>query len=161
MNKATIYRHKQRIDTLFTLYSKLPDDDLLKSNWCKFMIVQISGFLEMTIKSLLRDYVSISSPPRISKYIEKSLSGFINPKVEKIFLLIGQFDSDWEREIRLKITEEMQDSISSVVSQRHLIAHGSDTGATFIVVKDWYKNILGFLKIIEAQLNNERNDSVF
>jgi hypothetical protein len=125
------------------------------------MIVQICGFLESTLKSLFRDYVISTASPKVARYVEKTLSEFMNPKVEKIFSLIGKFDSDWESEIRMATTDQMNDSISSIVSLRHQVAHGEDIGATFTVVQGWYKNILGFLKIVDTQLGTNRNGDIF
>lgn len=161
MNRHQIYLHKKRIDTLFDLYSKLPDDDLLKSNWCKFMIIQICGFLESTLKSLLKDYATDSASPKVARYVETSLSDFRNPKVEKIFSLLSKFSVDWENDIRIQMTPEMNDSISSIVSLRHRVAHGGDIGATFTTVKGWYANTLGFLKIIDVQFGNQKNGDIF
>jgi hypothetical protein len=65
--------------------------------------------------------------------------------------MIGSFDPQWESDVRQKTVDEIKAHIDSLVANRHLIAHGQDTGVTIVRVRDWFESATALVKMMESQ----------
>jgi len=78
-----------------------------------------------------------------------------NCKTERILEVLNKFDVGWattfETEIKdnSPIDKEIKDSLDSIVSNRHLIAHGKSVGMSYATVKGYYDYCVKAVEILE------------
>ena len=153
MNNQEIARHKQRLDALFDKSSLLPQEDEILAHWARYLCIQVSGFLEVSIKTIYREYAKNTSAPNIQNYVTKQLSNFQNPTSGKISDLVGSFNPEWKRELNDIIEGEIKASIDSIVNIRNKVAHGEDSGIRLSTIKNYYENAVKLIFFLENQCN--------
>ena len=158
MNNQEIARHKQRLDALFAKSNLLPDEPEILAHWARYLCIQVSGFLEVSIKTIYREYAKKTSALNIQNYVTKQLSNFQNPTSGKISDLVGSFNQEWKRELNDTIEGEIKDSIDSIVNIRNKVAHGEDLGITLSTIKNYYKNAVKLIIFLENQCNGGTKD---
>jgi hypothetical protein len=157
MSDKKILSYKRQLDDLFTKVSSLDSDFEMQSHWSRYLCVRVSGFLEIAISTIYKNYAREKAAPFVVNYVEKQLSGFQNPKMERILNITKSFSPEWAKEIELELIEkaEIKTSIDSIVELRNKIAHGdnSNSSITYIRVKNYYNNALKLIELIEEQCN--------
>jgi hypothetical protein len=151
MKNQEIARHKQRLDTLFAKSALLPHEDEILAHWARYLCVQVSGFLEVSIKTIYREYAKNTSAPNIQNYVTKQLSNFQNPTSGKISNLVGSFNPEWEKELNDAIEGEIKDSIDSIINIRNKVAHGENSGIRLSTIKNYYENAVKLIIFLEKQ----------
>jgi len=146
-----IHRLKQQLDYTFSLSSKLPEETIeLQSHWAKYLCIQLSGFLEISVRTIFNQYIVDNSSPKIQNYVSSKLKNFQNPKSAKISELAGTFDISWRRRLESDDLEKLRQHIDSIVTNRNQIAHGNDTpGLRLSRVKEWYPSTVQYIKKLE------------
>ena len=128
-----IHKHKQHIDYLFTLTSKISDIEV-QSNWAKYLCVLASGLIEESIRTLIMDFTKKNSHIKIRQFVESNTQGITNCKTNRILEILRKFDQKWaddflnEIQVKGRMNDEIRDSIDSVIDNRHKIAHGKNVG---------------------------------
>jgi RiboL-PSP-HEPN len=152
MRNIEVYKYKSKLDNLFSLYEQLPDNDLIKSHWSRYLCIQTSGFVEQSVRHLLGEYSEKTASPKTASFAIKNINRFQNAKMNKIYELIGMFSADWESEFRSIINTEIHDHVDSIITNRHNIAHGKDVGISYTVIKKYYKSALKVIENVEGIL---------
>ena len=153
--KPQILSHQQRLDNLYAKVSHVttPQEQM---EWSKYLCVLTAGFIEESLRVLIFEYAKNNSSTKIQRFVEKEISYVTNCKTERILEVLKKFDPNWsttfENEINNNspIDREIKDSIDSIVSNRHLIAHGKSVGMTFTTVNRYY----GYCKTAIQILDN-------
>lgn len=154
MNRA-ILSHQSRIDNLFIRAAAI-SDTTEKSHWAKYLCVLSSGYIEASLREILTEYCSNRSSLQIQRFADKQIKRITNCKNSRIVEILDAFDNNWaityQDEIKVLgvIEEEIKDSIDSLVSNRHDIAHGKNTGISFVRVKNYYENAKKAIGVIDA-----------
>jgi hypothetical protein len=147
-----LQRQKDRLDYLFIQVSRLPvDDDEIKAHWARYLCVLTSGYIENSIRIIFSDIAHKQASPSIANFVESRLRDFQNPRMEKIYDIIRQFNPSWEARVRSATFGEFKDSVDSIVANRHLIAHGQPVNITYVVVSRYYKNVTKVIEIIQNE----------
>ncbi len=145
---------------ILSLLNKVPIDDSvgleLQSHWARYAVVIISGSLEDSIRTLLRQYAQDHASPRIADHASSQLERFQSAKTEEIASLLSRFDKQWEKQFNEYLTEEIKAAVNSVVGQRHLVAHGRDSTVTISQLKAWFPKIDDMLLWIAVTLLTNR-----
>ena len=123
MNKID-YQEK-KLDALFDTVAKFDKDEEIQSYLAKYLCVQASGHLENVIKQLIEEYHDGSCKKSTANFVNFKLKHFTNIDTEKLKKLLKDFDSEWEKQFDSKVSERCLSSLTSIISNRHLIAHGS------------------------------------
>ena len=133
MNNLKIKLQQRKIEELFQDIDQrisnrtLREDDVLVAEIGRHLCVRISGFLENAVRILYIEYVRRRRPsPAILRFIELEIDGFQNADMAKIIKLANQFSIDWANDLMLFTEGQIRSSVNSVVSNRHIIAHGRD-----------------------------------
>ncbi len=148
-----ILRQQQRLEALFTKIGTLDGDSEVQAHWARYLCVLVSGFIESSIETLFSELAEKRSDPRIANFVKRRLRNFTNAKMEKILTLIGEFSQEWSDEFRTETEGELKDAVDSVVSNRHLIAHGRSVGVTYSNMKDWFERVCEVIVIVEDKLS--------
>jgi hypothetical protein len=151
MNDIQVVRYQKRLENLFKQIALLTDNLELQSHWARYLCVLVSGFLEISIRSVYTAYAKDSSSPNVGNFVESHLERLQNPNMEKIAGLVGSFSSQWESDLRIATEGELKDAVDSIVANRNKIAHGEDVGITYARVQDYYKRIVRVLELVERQ----------
>lgn len=149
-----ILAHKQRLDNLYGKVATIPvlQDQV---EWSKYLCVLTAGFLEESLRVLILQFAKSNSSLEIQKFVEKEISYVTNCKTERILEVLNKFNTTWganfETEIKdnSPIDKEIKDSIDSIVSNRHLIAHGKSVGMTYSTVSKYYGFCTKAIEILE------------
>ncbi|ADB36129.1 HEPN domain-containing protein [Spirosoma linguale] len=150
-----ILSHQQRLDSLYAKVALVttPQEQM---EWSKYLCVLTAGYIEESLRVLILEHAKNNSSTKIQRFIEKEISYVTNCKTERILEVLNKFDPKWsttfESEINNNspIDKEIKDSIDSIVSNRHLIAHGKSVGMTYTTIKRYY----GYCKIAIQILEN-------
>ena len=143
--------YETRLDNLFKQFGSLPaDNELLQAHWSRYLCVLVSGYIETSVRAILADYVRRQSSPTVNKYVSGQLESFQNAKPEKIYNLVGSFSEDWKNSLETQTEGRLKDAINSVVSNRHQIAHGRNSGISFVVIKGYYESSKEFIEILTS-----------
>jgi hypothetical protein len=155
MKNNDVVRYKQQLDDLFMKISSLPEDFEIRSHWAKYLCIRVSGFLEVSVRSIYSQYAKDKSAPFVANYIEKQLSGFQNPNMEKILNIVRSFNPLWAERLGKNIEGEIKDAIDSVVAIRNKVAHGDNVGITYAKIKNYYEIIVKLVEMLERQCDGE------
>ena len=153
MSDKEILRYQRELDDLFEKVSSLNSDPEMQSHWAKYLCVRVSGFLEVAVSTIYKKYAKNKASPFFVNYVERQLSSFQNPKMEKILNITRSFNPKWAEDIELELSKntEIKDSIDSIVEVRNKIAHGENIGITYSKMKGYYKNALKLVNLLEEQ----------
>lgn len=155
MRNREVSRYKQQLDDLFAKISALPNDSEIQSHWARYLCIRVSGFLEVSIRSIYSQYAKDKSAPFVANYIEKQLASFQNPSMEKILRIAKSFNPSWADELEQCIDIEIKDAIGSIIAIRNKVAHGENVGITYTKILAYYKNAVTLIELIEKQCNGE------
>ena len=131
-------REQQRLDAVFARVDALPADAEIRSDFARYLCVLVSGFLETAIAELLLEHSRRSGAPTLQRFVDSKTSNFTNANAEKLLQLLGSFDPQWRTAAEDFLQDEFKTAVDSVVNLRNGIAHGRNTGITYIRVKDYY-----------------------
>jgi len=153
MNNKIVGQKKQRLDNLFKAIKAESWEEEIQSHWAKYLCVLVSGFIETSIRVLLSEYARKRSAKEVANYVESNLENFRNPNMERICILVGNFNPEWRQNLENTIDEEVRGAINSIVANRNRIAHGEWVGVTLITIEDYYKRSLRMIDLIESLPN--------
>ena len=140
MKPLDVVSFEHRLDSLFERIIDLGDDLELQANWAKYLCVLVSGYLEVSVKSVFREYAKNKSDPRVFNNVNRNLKFFPNPKMDAILKTTASFDPVWAQKLEKFSEGEVKDSVDSIVANRNLIAHGGNVGISYIRIKNYYNN---------------------
>ena len=149
MKNPVINKHKQKIDALFDKAKQLDSDPEIMSHRARYLCVIVSGFVEASVRTLIREYVSKRADQDISKYVAKRMSSFTNAKMPRIIELVGEFNTSHKVTLENALSQEIIDHVNSIVQNRHVISHGDDVGITIVTLKTYYKSAVIAVEEIE------------
>lgn len=125
----------------------------MQAHWARYLCVLTSGYVESVVRDLYGQYVrknSYSAP--VIRYTTKQLEGVQNPRSEKLIQIAAAFDSSWARDLEAYLTQDYRsDAVNSIMSQRHLIAHGRSSNITVGQVSRYLGKVIEVAEFIEGQ----------
>lgn len=153
MKIISLVRQKQRIEWLINQAKTFDGDQLeLQSHWARYLCVLVAGFLENAISEVYSSYVQKCSNEQVANYVEAVLGRIQNPKAQKFLETARSFNRDWELSLNDYIEQNgRKDAIDSVMTNRHLIAHGKDSGITLARLDQYFKKGVEVIDYIEGQ----------
>ncbi|MFC1970617.1 HEPN domain-containing protein [Chloroflexota bacterium] len=149
MTNIEIFRYKQRLDYLFDQIRSFSDNTELQAQWARYLCILVAGFTETSVQAILNEYVRNKAAPSVASYAFSRLKRFTNPKMEDILTLLGFFDSKWRDNTENFAEGKLKEAVDSIMAQRNLIAHGNDTGISYVRIKDYYERIIKLIDYIE------------
>jgi len=150
-----IVSFENKLKSLFELIDTLPDDDLIRSHWARYLCILSYGYVETSVRTILQEYTKNKSHQFISNFVEKRLEQFRNATMNNIKSLIQAFSQSWVESIIEDIDHEIIDAVNSLANNRHQIAHGKNTAVSFVYVKNWHTKSVDLIKYLEHLTNHE------
>jgi len=149
-----VVREKQRLDATFSLVEQMPLDAELLSHWAKYLCVLTCGFIENSLRVILRHYTAMHASECVADFVWTRIEGLTNLNDEKIGQILGAFDPGWRDRFQAMRSQEQKDAIDSVIANRHQIAHGRSVALTLARMKQYYNDISKVIKIIDEECVN-------
>lgn len=153
MKSRPLVSQKQRLDWLIEAASHFQGDQLeLQAHWARYLCVLAAGFLENALSEVYSRYAKACANPQVSNYVEAILGKIQNPKSGKFLDTARAFDRSWEESLATFIeTDGRKDAIDAIMANRHLIAHGKDSGISLVRVEEYLKKSIEVVEFIETQ----------
>jgi hypothetical protein len=155
-----IIRQQERLKRLFRQADELQRnseiDEEVKAQFIWYLCVRTSGYLEYSIKTILRKYVqsNTGSTPYIANFVNSQLDFTLNPRRDRILDLVGKFNRSWKDNLKVTTKGELSDSLTSIVNNRNLIAHGDDVNVSLKDLKKYFDDAQKVVKLIYDECND-------
>lgn len=152
MNLQRVNQHIQRIDSLVARIDSMEHGSEIQSDLSRYLCVVSHGLLEQSVETLYCEYAKSKSHARIYRYMNERSRIGSNFSMETLLQTVGGFDQDWEEEIRKHPDfDQLKSGIDSLRSLRNQVAHGENTGVSYVLAKDYLKSVKSVVRIIQDQ----------
>lgn len=153
-----ILQQQDKLQHLFEQAHQLQErddiDDEIKVQFVWYLCVRTSGYVESSIKTILREYVKSktdNTAPYIANFVNKYLDSTFNPRRSEVLRLVGQFNSKWRESLRDSINNELGDSLKSLVINRNNIAHGNDVTLSLRDLGKWFADAQKIVELVYSE----------
>lgn len=140
MARNNLHEVTARLDRVFEASDDVEDEEI-KSHLARYLCVLTSGYLEESLKILVRNYVVSKAAPVVANHIDSTIKNVTNLNSEKMGQFLNSFSSRWKDAFDKCLLDKEKDAIDSVVANRHQIAHGGNVGVSYVSIKEWHKDI--------------------
>lgn len=150
MKSQTLASQKQRLESLLSEAGNFQAE--LQAHWARYLCVLTAGFLENALANVYSTYAKACANPLVANFVESVLFGIQNPKASRFLETARKFNPTWEEDLSTFLqTGGRKDAIDAIMSNRHLIAHGKDSGISLVRVKDYLKKSIEVIEFMEKQ----------
>lgn len=155
-----ILRHQNTLERLFNQADALDDldgvDDEVKAHFTRYLCVSTSAFLELSLKRILREYVSAANTdPLVAKFVFHHLDRRSpGPRRDEILQLLGRFSDEWKSEVGIATRGQISGSLTSLVNDRNNIAHGETVNLSLNDLKNHFENAKKVVEIIHRHCHS-------
>jgi hypothetical protein len=133
---------KDQLDATFERVKRIDIGEIeLQADFARYLCVQVSGFLEQSVRNATTAYASNRADKCVANYVTRSVNRLTNLDSEKIKEHLLKFDQSWEAPLNALLADEVKDAINSVVALRHQIAHGQPADITIGRILGYYNKI--------------------
>ncbi len=153
-----IIQKQEKLQHLFEQAEQLQQIDKvdveIKSGFVSYLCVRTSGYVESSVKTILREYVkskTSNTAPDITNFVNKQLDTTFNPRPSEVLKLIGQFNSKWRENLRDAIKGRLGDSLDSIVVNRNRVAHGVDVNLSLRDLGKWFEDAQEVVELVYSE----------
>ena len=145
-----VQQYIRQLDDQFNLVKKT-DEDELKSMLTQYLCVRVSGLLETFVKCRISDYTDKRVPKEVNRYISGKFKEITNLNTNKIKTVLNSFSNDWSCDFDKYLTESEQqkNSVDSLITHRHNIAHGQSQSISLKNLEQYYEDVKILIKKLE------------
>ncbi|WP_434654308.1 HEPN domain-containing protein [Chromobacterium violaceum] len=153
MQNPKLHAQVSKINNLFDK-TKTIDDLELQGQWGRYLCILVAGFVENSLCELFQVYSDRRTDPIVLNFVRKKINEYQNPKASRFVEVARIFDESWAGEIEnfFANNPSSKDAIDSIMTNRHKIAHGGDSGVSIVTVKKYYSDLLRFLHFLEMDV---------
>ncbi len=130
-------------------------DMYMQGHMGKYACVLAAGFLENALAEVFCVYVSSRAQPAVSAFSCATLRKIQNPKASRFLEIVRRFNKGWEDELREFMDENSgrrKLAIDSIMTNRHLIAHGKNSSITLRQVKSYLDASVEVVEFVETKI---------
>ena len=133
---------EQKLDSLFKEVAKFEEDEI-KSHLAKYLCIQASGYLENVIKELIEEYHDKTCKKETANFVIAKVNHFTSVNDDNLTEFLNLFNRQWVDSYKNSVTDKQIASLNSIISQRHLIAHGngSRSNISFSTMVKYYQDL--------------------
>lgn len=155
MPTVEIQKRTQKIKRLFSFISSLPDNDEVRSHWARYLCVLVYGFMETGTTDILYQYSKAASNMNVSNFCKVALDRSNNINSENLTQITQCFSRDWANKLSIYLQDNgRKDSLNTISTNRHRIAHGLDTGITISQVNAHFIKCVEILEFLFGLTSN-------
>jgi len=126
----------------------LPDE--VRSDLAKYLCVRVSGYIEQAVREILEQYAQTKAHERVARVAGRQVSRLQNPSKGHLLELVDAFDPEWKTQLETFLTDERDGALTSIMSNRHQIAHGGDSGITLVRLREWAKPAMEVVDFLDG-----------
>ena len=125
----------------------------MQGHWARYICVLSAGYVENSVREIYGCYIKKNSySPAVIRYAIKQLDGVQNPRPEKLVKIAAAFDLAWGRDLDIYLNQNYRsDAVNSIMSNRHLIAHGRSSNITVGQVSLYLGKVVEIAEFMETQ----------
>ncbi|MDE5570994.1 MAG: hypothetical protein K2I86_02925 [Prevotella sp.] len=141
----------KQLDDQFELVKKVENEEI-RSMLAQYLCIRTSGLLETFIKSRISDYVQGRVPKEVNRYISGKIKDITNLKCTKLEDVLKSFSNEWAKDFNSDVEEHEQqkNSVDSLVTNRHNIAHGQNGNISFKNLEQYYNDVKAIIKTLDT-----------
>ena len=149
----SLTKQHQRLSSLIDQAHKFNADETeLRAHWARYLCVLASGFLENALKDVYGNYAQRCSNKGVGNYVAATLGKIQNPKATRFVETARAFHDAWADGLNVFLDSEgRREAIDAIMSNRHLIAHGKDSGITLANLAEYLRRSVQVIEFIETQ----------
>ena len=153
MKNQELTRQLQVLQSLFKKTSIATNSDIeMQAHWAKYLCVLSAGFLENALTQIYISFCRNAASEPVANYTSLSLTKIQNPKCTKFVELAASFKKEWGDELEKFVSDGgRKEALDSIVANRHLIAHGKDSGITLSRLQEYLNKSIQVIDFIEKQ----------
>lgn len=152
MKNPDVTKQLQRLKSTISKASNSTIDDELLGHWGRYCCVLAAGFLENAISLIYVEYARRCGNPKLASYAAARLRKIQNPKTQRFLDVAREFDKKWAEDLKVFTDEDgRKDAIDSIMTNRHLIAHGKTCAVSLGRVQQYLAKAVEVLEFIEGQ----------
>lgn len=153
MRDRDLDRQLHAVQSLFQRTRAASGDDIeLMSHWARYLCVLCAGYLENALAAVYSDFCRRKSSDPVANFAVSTLEKIANPKTHRFLEVAGRFKPAWRDELTSFVDEDgRRDAIDSIMSNRHLIAHGGRSDITIARMSDYFAKSIRVVEFIERQ----------
>lgn len=153
MNNRELTRQVQTLKALIGKTEIVSGGDIeAQSHWAKYVCVLAAGFLENALAEVYADFCRRAASHAVANFASTALGRIHNPKTQAFIEVTQSFNKSWAENLEVFIRDDgRREAINSIMANRHLIAHGRDSGITMARVKEYFSKSLDVIEFIEQQ----------
>lgn len=153
MRVRSLASQYQRLTWLLEQAASLDSHQLeLQAHWARYLCVLSAGFLENALTEVYTEYAKSCAHINVANFVSARLARVQNPKSGRFLETARGFDKSWEQGLDEFLSfGGRREAIDAIMSNRHLIAHGKDSGISLVRVKDYLEKSVEVVEFIETQ----------
>jgi hypothetical protein len=155
MHNQELMRQLQILQSLFNRTGLATGGDIeMQAHWAKYLCILSAGFLENALSEIYGNFVKNAASDPVANYAFSTLTKILNPKCSKFIEIASAFKAQWGEELELYVSDEgRKEALDSIMSNRHLIAHGKNSGITVARLREYLDKSVQVIEYIEEQCN--------
>jgi hypothetical protein len=161
MRSKTIWAHKIYLDTLFAkgdiMNERMKKGEVLSveplSHWSRYLCVLVSGWLEVSVKEIYRQYIMKRASAELQRYALRKLK-MRSAYMKNIVSLTSEFSVELSELIQSETDGAIEAAVNTIVDNRHKIAHGGTCDISFVRLKAYYLEAIKAVEILEKHCCN-------
>ena len=153
MRNQELSRQIQQLNSLIARTGQASAGDIeMQAHWAKYVCVLCAGLLENALSELYTDYARGAASEPVAAYVRANISKTQNPKTSKYVQIASTFKKEWGEELSTFANEEgRKEALDSIMSNRHLIAHGKRSDISMARVKEYLRKSIELIELVEEQ----------
>ncbi|KKC00453.1 hypothetical protein WR43_04855 [Mycolicibacter arupensis] len=124
----------------------------LLAHFARYLAVLISGYIEQSVKELIREYSRRQGDSRVQRLVGKHVERFRNIDNDKLKQMLDALDPAWWPMLEAAHADDLE-ALGSIATLRNNISHGGDSGVSLIVVKGYLERIENVVRWLVALLD--------
>jgi len=126
-------------------------DPEMQAHWAKYICVLSAGLLENALSELYTEYAQGAASGAVAAYVRANISKIQNPKTSRYVEIASTFKKEWGEELAAYASEGRKEALDSIMTNRHLIAHGKQSDISMARVKEYLKKSIELIEVVEEQ----------
>lgn len=153
MRNQELSRQIQQLNSLIARTDQASAGDIeMQSHWAKYICVLSAGLLENALTELYTEYALGAASEAVAAYVRANISKIQNPKTSRYVQIASTFKKEWGKELSIFANEEgRKEALDSIMSNRHLIAHGKRSDISMARVKEYLRKSIELIELVEQQ----------
>ena len=156
MRSQELTRQLQILSECFRKTSSAVGGDLeMQAHWARYLCVLSAGFIENALAEIYTEFVRRAASEPVANHASSVVSKVQNPKAQKFVETAAAFKARWGEELEAFLEEKgRRDAIDSIMANRHLIAHGKNSGITVARLQSYLSKAIEVVEYVENQCSH-------